>query len=146
MTHCQRPGIQRNFLWTRQQILDLLDSVSRNYPIGSILLGQSTEQLASERTVGGLGEQRQGYPVNYIVDGQQRLASICGALHWAPDNDPDSAWNIVYDLVQQEFRHASTLDDPPTHVIPVRLLSDGFEFADRASKAGSEELQERAAG
>lgn len=29
---------QRNFVWMRQQILDLLDSVSRNYPIGSVLL------------------------------------------------------------------------------------------------------------
>ncbi|MFI5990810.1 DUF262 domain-containing protein [Streptomyces sp. NPDC051362] len=140
------PKFQRNFVWTRQQILDLLDSVSRNYPIGSILLWQSTEQLASERTVGGLavGEQRHGYPVNYILDGQQRLASICGALHWEPQDDPQSLWNVIYDLEQQEFRHADTLDDPPAHVMPLRLLSDGFEFADRASKAGSAELQERA--
>ena len=100
------PKFQRNFVWTRQQILDLLDSVSRNYPIGSILLWQSTEQLASERTVGGLavGEQRHGYPVNYILDGQQRLASICGALHWDPQDDPQSLWNVIYDLEQQEFR------------------------------------------
>jgi hypothetical protein len=140
------PKFQRNFVWTRQQILDLLDSVSRNYPIGSILLWQSTEQLASERTVGGLavGEQRHGYPVNYILDGQQRLASICGALHWEPQDDPQSLWNVIYDLEQQEFRHVDTLDDPPAHVMPLRLLSDGFEFADRASKAGSAELQERA--
>ncbi|MFF5424524.1 MULTISPECIES: DUF262 domain-containing protein [unclassified Streptomyces] len=140
------PKFQRNFVWTRQQILDLLDSVSRNYPIGSILLWQSTEQLASERTVGGLAveEQRHGYPVNYILDGQQRLATVCGALHWEPRDDPDSLWNIVYDLERQEFRHESTLDEPPAHVMPLRLLSDGFEFADRAAKAGSQELQERA--
>jgi hypothetical protein len=140
------PKFQRNFVWTRQQILDLLDSVSRNYPIGSVLLWQSTEQLASERTVAGLavGEWRHGYPVSYILDGQQRLASICGALHWQPDDDPESAWNIVYDLIQQEFRHVNTLDEPPPHVIPVRLLSDGFEFANRASKAGADDLHERA--
>lgn len=140
------PKFQRNFVWTRQQILDLLDSVSRNYPIGSILLWQSAEQLASERTVAGLavGEQRHGYPVNYILDGQQRLASICGAMHWQPADDPDSAWNIVYDLARQEFRHVNTFDEPPPHIIPVRLLSDGFDFADRASKAGSDEFQERA--
>ncbi|MFJ9719266.1 DUF262 domain-containing protein [Streptomyces sp. NPDC101213] len=140
------PKFQRNFVWTRQQILDLLDSVSRNYPIGSILLWQSTEQLASERTVGGLAveEQRHGYPVNYILDGQQRLATVCGALHWKPHNDPESPWNIVYDLEHQEFRHETTLDEPPAHVMPLRLLSDGFEFADRAAKAGSPELQERA--
>ena len=30
------PKFQRQFVWSRQQTLDLLDSVSRNYPIGSI--------------------------------------------------------------------------------------------------------------
>ncbi|MBC2901626.1 DUF262 domain-containing protein [Streptomyces sp. PSKA01] len=141
------PKFQRNFVWTRQQILDLLDSVARNYPIGSILLWQSTEQLASERTVAGLavGEHRHGYPVNYILDGQQRLATICGALHWAPDGDAESNWNIVYDLEEQAFRHTDTLEDPPAHIIPVRLLSNGFLFANRASKLGSADLQERAA-
>ncbi|RSM62370.1 hypothetical protein DMH03_09650 [Amycolatopsis sp. WAC 01376] len=140
------PKFQRNFVWTRQQVLDLLDSVSRNYPIGSVLLWLSTEELASERTVAGLAveEPRHGYPVNYILDGQQRLASICGALHWEPDNDPDSLWNIVYDLEEQEFKHTGTLDGPSPHVIPVRLLADGFGFASRVSRVGSDELQERA--
>ncbi len=88
------PKFQRQFVWSRQQTLD---SVSRNYPIGSVLLWQSTERLASERTVAGLDvePQRHGYPVNYILDGQQRLASICGALYWRPDSDPESKWNIV---------------------------------------------------
>ena len=140
------PKFQRNFVWTRQQILDLLDSVARNYPIGSILLWQSAEQLASERTVASLtvGEQRRGYPVNYILDGQQRLATMSGALHWTPDGDCESSWNIVYDLEEQAFRHTDTLEDPPTHILPVRLLSDGFLFANRASKLQATDLQERA--
>jgi len=78
------PRFQREFVWTRQQVLELLDSVVRNYPIGSLLLWQSTQDLASERTVAGLdvGASRPGYPVNYLLDGQQRLSTICGALHW----------------------------------------------------------------
>jgi len=57
------PRFQREFVWTRQQILELLDSVVRNYPIGSLLLWQSTQDLASERTIGGLdvGASRPGY-------------------------------------------------------------------------------------
>ena len=106
------PKFQRNFVWSRQPILDLLDSVFRNYPIGNVLLWQSTEQLASERSVAGLtvASQRHGYPVNYIIDGQQRLASICGALHWRPHCDPESRWNIVYDLEQQKFAHRTSPD------------------------------------
>ncbi len=83
--------------------------------------------------------------MNYILDGQQRLATICGALHWAPDGDAESNWNIVYDLEEQAFRHTDTLEDPPAQIIPVRLLSNGFLFANRASKLGSADLQERAA-
>jgi hypothetical protein len=140
------PKFQRQFVWTRQQTLDLLDSVSRNYPIGSVLLWQSTEQLASERTVAGLNvePQRHGYPVNYILDGQQRLASICGALYWRPDNDPESKWNIVYDLERQEFGQVTTFDDPPAHVIPTRLLSEPAEFFGRTARISEPKLVSRA--
>ena len=140
------PKFQRQFVWSRQQTLGLLDSVSRNYPIGSVLLWQSTERLASERTVAGLNvePQRHGYPVNYILDGQQRLASICGALYWRPDNDPESKWNIVYDLERQEFRHVTTCDDPPAHFMPTRRLSEPSEFFGRVAQISDQELVARA--
>jgi hypothetical protein len=140
------PKFQRKFVWNRQQTLDLLDSVSRNYPIGSVLLWQSTEQLASERTVAGLDVelQRHGYPVNYILDGQQRLASICGALYWRPDGDPESKWNIVYDLEVQEFCHVATFEEQPEHVMPTRLLSEPSEYFARAALISDPELAARA--
>src|SRR5690349_20912315 len=45
------PKYQRAFVWGPQQVLELLDSVLRDYPIGSLLLWETTEQLASEQTV-----------------------------------------------------------------------------------------------
>ncbi|MEU0517402.1 DUF262 domain-containing protein [Streptosporangium sp. NPDC006007] len=48
------PKFQRGFVWSRQQILNLLDSVTRNYPIGSILLWESNQELASERAIADL--------------------------------------------------------------------------------------------
>ena len=140
------PKFQRQFVWSRQQTLDLLDSVSRNYTIGSVLLWQSTEWLASERTVAGLDvePQRHGYPVNYILDGQQRLASICGALYWRPDGDSESKWNIVYDLERQEFRHVTTFDDPPAHLMPTRALAEPSEFFGRVARISGQELVARA--
>jgi hypothetical protein len=48
------PKFQREFVWTREQVLDLLDSIARNYPIGSLLLWQSPLDLASERNIAGL--------------------------------------------------------------------------------------------
>jgi hypothetical protein len=139
------PKFQRQFVWSRQQTLDLLDSVSRNYPIGSVLLWQTTEELASERTIAGLEvePQRHGYPVNYILDGQQRLASICGALYWRPNGDPESKWNIVYDLELQEFRHVTAFDTTPAHLVPTRLLAEPPEFFGRMSQIPDQQLRTR---
>ena len=48
------PAFQRGFVWNQEQIIDLLDSLYHNYPIGSILLWSSNERLKSSRNIGGL--------------------------------------------------------------------------------------------
>src|SRR5262245_61779952 len=48
------PKFQRNFVWEKPQILKLLDSVARGYPIGSILLWQSRQDLRSENHIADL--------------------------------------------------------------------------------------------
>ena len=80
------PKFQRDFVWKPAEILRLLDSIARNYPIGGIFLWQSKEHLASERTIADLAiaESKPEYPVNYLLDGQQRLSTICGVLYWKP--------------------------------------------------------------
>lgn len=72
------PAFQRGFVWDQEQIIALLDSIYRNYPIGSILLWSSSERLKSSRNIGGLKlpDREPDYPVNYVLDGQQRLSSI----------------------------------------------------------------------
>jgi hypothetical protein len=140
------PKFQREFVWTRQQVLDLLDSVAKNYPIGSILLWQSTQELASERTIAGLevAVRRPGYPVNYLLDGQQRLSTICGALHWQPNGDPDSLWNVVYDFEAQQFLHLTDFTEPPMPRVPARLLADPFGYVERITGLRDTALIERA--
>ncbi|MEV7777842.1 DUF262 domain-containing protein [Kitasatospora sp. NPDC088351] len=140
------PKFQRGFVWTPQQILYLLDSVARNYPIGSVLLWQTAEEMASERTVAGLtvDAPRHGYPVNYIIDGQQRLASIFGALHWQPGRDPESKWNIAYDLEQQKFLHLKSFDPAPMNLMPMWLIADPSSFFGRVADIEEPELRDRA--
>lgn len=123
------PKFQRDFVWKRRQTLDLLDSIARNYPIGSLLLWQSRQELRSENRIADLLIQlpKPDYPVNYLLDGQQRLSTICGALHWHGD-DPNSVWNIAYDLRSREFMHLDTLNDPPQHQVRVNKLANGAEF------------------
>jgi hypothetical protein len=145
------PKFQRNFVWERAQIISLLDSVGRGYPIGSVLLWQSKQRLTSEHRIADLEIQgpRDSYPVNYLLDGQQRLSTICGAMFWS-GSDPKSRWNIVYDLREQKFLHIDTLNDPAPHQIRLNRIPDparyfaqvgGFDVLDAPDKAV---LKERA--
>ncbi|WIX83309.1 DUF262 domain-containing protein [Amycolatopsis carbonis] len=138
------PRFQRNFVWKRAQILELLDSIRRNYPIGSMLLWQSRQVLTSERSIADLtiSERKPDYPVNYLLDGQQRLSTICGALYWN-GSKADSVWNIAYDLKNKNFLHLSSLDEPPLHIIPTRRLSKPSDYFSRTVGLPSE-LQDEA--
>lgn len=126
------PKFQRSFVWERRQIIELLDSVARGYPIGSVLLWQSRQELRSENRIADLEIKlpKPDYPVNYLLDGQQRLSVICGAMYWmaTPGNDPKSRWNVAYDLRDKKFVHLDTLDDPPLHQIRVNKLADSSGF------------------
>ncbi len=123
------PEFQRPFVWKRRQILDLMDSIYRNFPIGSLLVWESTQKLASKRTIADLevAERSEKYPVNYLLDGQQRLSTICGALYWRPGN-ARSVWNVVFDLKSGRFFHSDQVDDYPVSQIPLRRMADPPEF------------------
>jgi uncharacterized protein with ParB-like and HNH nuclease domain len=42
------PEFQRPFVWKRGLVLELMDSIYRNYPMGSLLVWESTQKLASK--------------------------------------------------------------------------------------------------
>jgi hypothetical protein len=123
------PKFQREFVWERLQILDLLDSVARNFPIGSILLWQSKQELRSESRIADLeiALPKPEYPVNYLLDGQQRLSSICGALYWK-GGKADSPWNIAFDLRSKTFHHLDHTDEPAQHLVRLNKIPNPSAF------------------
>lgn len=142
------PKFQRAFVWEKKQILRLLDSVNRGYPIGSVLLWQSRQELRSENHIADLEIKlpKPDYPVNYLLDGQQRLSTVCGAMYWK-GQDPNSSWNIAYDLRRESFFHLISLDDPPLHQIRVNKLSDPSAFFSHVASLTTDDrevLRERA--
>jgi len=114
------PAFQRGFVWKQNQVIDLLDSIYNDYPIGSILLWNSNDRLKSSRNIGGfeIPEREDQYPVNYVLDGQQRLSAIYGTFcknrTLAPENerykvDP-SIFDIYFDLDDDRFAHDTDLN------------------------------------
>ncbi len=88
------PEFQRSFTWDESQVKLLIDSIARNYPIGSILLLLKSPALElGSRSIEAV--IREGYPPEeilgaedegqdaehfYVLDGQQRLTSLARVL------------------------------------------------------------------
>ncbi len=81
------PNFQRDFVWTREEVADLLRSIIRGYYIGSLLLLHCDPQnppFAPEYLQGADAEYKEPHPEILILDGQQRLTALLYALT-APD-------------------------------------------------------------
>jgi uncharacterized protein with ParB-like and HNH nuclease domain len=109
------PKFQRGFpTWSPEERLKLLDSIGRSYPMGSVLLWESHDRdLAAERQIGDI--EVTAYtgkdPVQYVLDGQQRLGVICSAI-FSPGVSPSGNWNIAYDLEKNAFVYLSKRAEP----------------------------------
>lgn len=82
------PQFQRRYVWNESQVGSLIDSMSRSYPIGSLLLlARKPDLRLYARSIEA--EIREEYPPDetipdktetdekfYILDGQQRITSI----------------------------------------------------------------------
>lgn len=83
------PAIQREFVWSEDQIQRLLDSIIRDYPIGLVLLWDTFEAIQYRSFVkhyrsGNQYTHTQNSTKNRIklvLDGQQRLQSLYIALY-----------------------------------------------------------------
>ena len=64
------PEFQRGFVWTTRQVLDFVDSLSRSFPVGSILTWKSD-------TVIQRGDNNQTQQKSWLIDGQQRTTALC---------------------------------------------------------------------
>lgn len=126
------PAFQRGFVWDQTQIIDLLDSIYQNYPIGSILLWSSNEQLKSSRNIGGLKlpDRDPDYPVNYVLDGQQRLSTIYATF--AVDREfaeDEKSYSVSADIFEVSFDFASKTFVPTSSLDPTAFsikLTDLF--------------------
>lgn len=73
------PDFQRDFVWNPGRVVELLDSVARQWPIGSLLLlsGPQPFGIRAVAAAPPLTGTKLDY---YILDGQQRLTSLYHAI------------------------------------------------------------------
>jgi hypothetical protein len=79
----QLPEMQRKFVWKATKVRDLLDSLYRGYPSGTILMWEPDETVAL--TSFSVDTERQNtFKPMLLLDGQQRLTSLSSVLRGEP--------------------------------------------------------------
>lgn len=116
------PQFQRSFRWEAKDVQNLLDSLLRGYPIGSLLLWQR-EAPPERLIIGALRVDAPAHPdALWVVDGQQRVTSLVNVVDPAGSQDPRFA--LGYSLKDHEIVSGRRLGDPL--VIP---FPDLFDFS-----------------
>ena len=125
------PHFQRDFKWTRSDVVQLMDSIHRGYPVGSLLLWERAAD--AQRIILGsleIDAPRQERAL-WVVDGQQRVTSLANVLH--PDGRRDPRFALGYDLRDDAVVPLPAIDD--SFVIPLPVIFDLAEvlrwFAER---------------
>lgn len=125
------PPFQRAFVWKKEQVTELMDSIYNDYPIGSVLLWEVNDKLPAVRNLAGykLPDRSEEFPLSYILDGQQRITSIFGVFNdhiEAEDEEQTSTFNIYFDLDTSKFAHFDDLNDSHSNL----KLSTLFNVSD----------------
>jgi uncharacterized protein with ParB-like and HNH nuclease domain len=74
------PEFQRGYVWNRDQVRSLMQSLYRRYPIGSLLVWVTGSESATAR---GDHAPAPGV-VKLLLDGQQRMTSLYGIIRGKP--------------------------------------------------------------
>lgn len=116
------PRFQRGIKWELQDALDLLDSIYRGYPVGTLLLWQRPAE--AEHIVHGsvLIEALARRDALMVVDGQQRILSLTRVL--AGGGFPEEPFAAFFDLQQLRFFRPKRREQPQPHHLPLTEVLD----------------------
>jgi hypothetical protein len=147
------PAFQRGFVWDTERVAYLMDSIYKDYPFGSLILWRTKTQLRSERTLGPfqLPDREPDYPIDYVLDGQQRLTSIFGVFQTDIDPLPDADvdWTKVYydfeaerDLQESQFEALSREEADPARYFPINTFFDPVAYRVATQHLSEERIRE----
>lgn len=136
------PAIQREFVWSTNQITKLVDSIMRGYPVGSFLLWDVKRETAKSYTfyefLTNFHERDNPYadkatvPAGAgtiaVLDGQQRLTSLNIALYGSIAEKKKYAWWNSPDAFPVKRLYLNLVEDPEDEELglkyDLRFLTD----------------------
>lgn len=131
------PAFQRGFVWEPDRVAFLIDSIYKGYPFGSLLYWRTNEALQTERTLGPftLPPPDADFPIDYVLDGQQRITSIFGVFQTELQREQDDNWKDIYfdhtqevDVQESQFLALSPEEVDPQKHFPLNCLFNTIEY------------------
>lgn len=153
------PDFQRDFVWDPRATEELIESIARSFPAGSLLFMPWRVNTFAPRAVQGAPELDGAAPHQLILDGQQRLTSLYQACYGAGDHRYYIDLQVLMDRGDVEdavfYRHKNrtgpygTIDRQAERlVLPLGVLfgrSSGFHgWRDEVMGRRHEQGEERA--
>ena len=134
--HMALPEFQRGYVWNRDQVRGLFDSLYRRHPVGGLLVWATESQSAAHR---GDGPVAAGV-VKLLLDGQQRVTSLYGVARGQPpkffDGNAQAFIGLRFHLERETFAfwQPVKMGDDPLWIDVTALMKRG--------QAGHEDLIE----
>jgi 5-methylcytosine-specific restriction endonuclease McrA len=121
------PEFQRGYVWNRDQVRGLMDSLYRRHPVGSLLVWLTKTEGTQARGDGHLSSGT----VKLLLDGQQRITTLYGiVLGKQPrffDGNAENFTGLHFHLEEEVFAFYAPLKmkDNPLWVDVTRLMQVG---------------------
>lgn len=121
------PEFQRGYVWNRDQVRGLFDSLYRRHPVGGLLVWVTEAKTADRRGGGPVGSGS----VKLLLDGQQRMTSLYGTVRGkAPrffDGNPETFSGLRFHLEDEifSFYQPVKMRDDPLWIDVTALMVSG---------------------
>ena len=137
--HMALPEFQRGYVWNRDQVRGLFDSLYRRHPVGGLLVWATESRTADHRGEGPLAAG----VVKLLLDGQQRMTSLYGVVRGKPpkffDGNAKAFSGLCFHLEHEAFAFYQPvkMKDDPLWIDTTELMQKGTaglgEFVARLS-------------
>lgn len=125
--HMALPEFQRGYVWNRDQVRGLFDSLYKRHPVGGLLVWATESRTAEHRgdspLVAGV--------VKLLLDGQQRMTSLYGVIRGKPplffDGNVQAFTGLRFHLETEvfEFYQPVKMKDDPLWIDVTELMKRG---------------------
>lgn len=125
--HMALPEFQRGYVWNRDQVRGLFDSLYRRHPVGGLLVWATESKTAAHRGDAPLAPG----VVKLLLDGQQRMTTLYGVVRGRPpkffDGNEQAFTGLQFHLESETFAFYQPvkMKDDPLWISVSDLMSKG---------------------